>query len=96
MQHAHNTEFGYEPDVQSKQMTTIGIYFVTLTALFFGCVFGLFVYFRYETDMAIARKVVPNPVMQEGRSAAQGKLAPVPSAMQAITAEQAAHKGKTQ
>jgi CBS domain containing-hemolysin-like protein len=57
MSQTHDPNAGYEPDVQSSSMVTIGIYFVVLTTLFFGCLGALFMYFRWEADQELERKV---------------------------------------
>jgi hypothetical protein len=64
------TDKGYEEDVGSKDLVTVGIYFVVLTSMFFACLMGLFMYFRWEADNELNGKVLSERIdMRDARKA---------------------------
>lgn len=87
--HDDNQELGYEPDVKSSEMMTVGIYFVVLASLFFATVGGLFMYFRYEADQHIQAVVgeVQSPELQQRREADKESLKTIDAAMKAVATE---------
>jgi hypothetical protein len=73
--HAPSGDKGYEADVGSKELGTVGIYFVVLTSLFFAALVGLFMYFRYEADLELERKVAGVRIdIRESRKADDDKV----------------------
>jgi hypothetical protein len=65
-----STDKGYEEDVNSKDLVTVGIYFVVLTSMFFACLMGLFMYFRWEADNELNTKVLSERIdMRDARKA---------------------------
>lgn len=48
---------GYEADMTSGAPGVVGMYIVVLSAVFFATVGGIYMYFRYETDQELQRKV---------------------------------------
>lgn len=87
--HDENKELGYEPDVKSSDMVTVGIYFVVLASLFYITVGGLFMYFRYEADQHIERVVgrAATTELTERRAEDQKALGTIDEAMKATAAE---------
>ncbi len=80
---------GYEPDVKSSDMTTVGIYFVVLTGLFFMTVGGLYLYFRYEAQQKIDERIGSAPTVEidKNRAAAKAQLGNIEEAMKAVATE---------
>lgn len=80
---------GYEADIGSAEMTSMGIYFVVLATLFFSTLGGLFMYFRYETALAIDSRigVVESQELKAIRAEDQKKLGGIDAAMQAAASE---------
>ena len=87
--HDENKELGYEPDVKSSDMVTVGIYFVVLVTLFYVTVGGLFMYFRYEADQHIDKVVgkAPTAELAERRAEDQKALSTIDDGMKAVAAE---------
>jgi hypothetical protein len=82
-------EKGYEPDVKSSEMTTLGIYFVLLAGLFFTTLAGLYMYFRYEAAQHIEATIgaAPTVELDKARAAAKTSLSNIDDAMKAVAAE---------
>ncbi len=80
---------GYEPDVKSSDMTTVGLYFVVLTVLFFVTVGGLYLYFRYEAAAKIEERIgsAPTVELDKNRAAARTQLGNIDEAMKAVSTE---------
>jgi len=80
---------GYEADIGSAEMTSMGIYFVVLATLFFSTLGGLYMYFRYETALTIDARigVVESQELKAIRAEDQKNLAGIDAAMQAAAAE---------
>ena len=70
------SNLGYEPDIDDRGARTIIVYIVVVSTLFFSCLGGLFVYFRYEADREIARKVltVDSPALKALRQREAAEL----------------------
>ena len=80
---------GYESDIGSSEMTSMGIYFVVLSTLFFSTLGGLYMYFRYETALAIDARigVVESQELKAIRAADQQALGGIDAAMAAAASE---------
>jgi len=80
---------GYEADIGSAEMTSVGIYFVVLATLFFSTLGGLYMYFRYETALAIDSRigVVESQELKAIRAEDQKNLGGIDAAMQAAASE---------
>ena len=80
---------GYEADIGSAEMTSIGIYFVVLVTFFFTTIGGLFMYFRYEAALTINARigVVESQDLQAIRAADQAALGGIDKAMSAAASE---------
>ncbi len=80
---------GYEADIGSAEMTSVGIYFVVLATLFFTTLGGLYMYFRYETAMVIDARigVVESQELKAIRAEDQKNLGGIDAAMQAAATE---------
>lgn len=82
-------EKGYEPDVKSSEMTTVGIYFVVLVGLFYLTVAGLYLYFRYEAAAKVDERIgaAPTVELNKYRAEASAQLGNIDEAMKAIAGE---------
>lgn len=80
---------GYEADIGSAEMTSMGIYFVVLATLFFSTLGGLYMYFRYETALTIDARigVVESQELKAIRAEDQKNLGGIDAAMQAAASE---------
>lgn len=76
---------GYEPDVEGRGLLTLLVYIVVLAAMFFGTLGALFVYFRWETDQEIHRKVntYESPELKDLRSREDQQLQQLDQAIKA-------------
>ena len=80
---------GYEADIGSAEMTSVGIYFVVLATLFFSTLGGLYMYFRYEAALTIDARigVVESQELKALRAEDQKNLGGIEAAMQAAASE---------
>jgi hypothetical protein len=67
---------GFEPDIDDEGAGAILIYVVVISALFFASLGGLFIYFRWEADTEISRKVltVDSDALKELHAREQAQL----------------------
>ncbi len=84
----------YEKDVEGKGLVQLAVYGVVLTAAFFATCAALFVYFRWEADQEIARKIdlFESPELVELRKREAVELGGVDAAMKSV-AQQLAQPG---
>lgn len=87
--HASTGEKGYEADIASSEMTTVGLYGFVLAAIFFSTLGGLYMYFRFASAAAVDARigVVENQDLKAKRAADQKALGGIDAAMKSIAGE---------
>ena len=87
--HASTVEKGYEADIASSEMTTVGLYGLVLAVLFFSTLGGLFMYFRFASAAAVDSRigVVENQDLKAKRAADQKALGGIDAAMKSVAGE---------
>lgn len=87
--HASTGEKGYEADIESSEMTTVGLYGFLLAVIFFSTLGGLYMYFRFASAAAVDSRigVVENQDLKAKRAADQQALGGIDAAMKSIAGE---------
>jgi hypothetical protein len=87
--HASTGEKGYEADIASSEMTTVGLYGFVLAAVFFSTLGGLYMYFRHASAAAVDARigVVESQDLKAKRAADQKALGGIDAAMKTIAGE---------
>ena len=84
---------GYEADMTGATPGVVAAYIVVLSAVFFATLGGLYMYFRYEVDQELQRKVysVESPELKALRAKEEAALkGKIDAAMKKIATEGAA------
>lgn len=76
----------YEPDMGGNQPIILFTYIAVLTAAFFLSLGGLYMYFKWEAEAELERKVrsLESPALQELRGEEETRLKGIDSAMEAV------------
>ncbi len=87
----------YEPDMGGSQPMIIFTYIAVLSAAFFLSLGGLYMYFKWEAQTELDRKVrsLESPALQQLRSEEHARLEGIDKAMEAV-ASQYGKKGTEQ
>jgi hypothetical protein len=87
--HASTGEKGYEADIASSEMTTVGLYGFVLAVVFFSTLGGLYMYFRHASAAAVDARigVVENQDLKAKRAADQKALGGIDAAMKSVAGE---------
>lgn len=89
----------YEPDMGGNQPLIIFTYIAVLSTAFFFSLGGLYMYFKWEAEAEIDRKVrsLENPALQELRAEEDTRLQDIDNAMEAVAKQyQAAARNQGQ
>lgn len=76
----------YEPDMGGNQPLIIFTYIAVLTAAFFIALGGLYMYFKWEAEAELERKVrtLESPALQQLRTEEASRLQGINNAMQSV------------
>ncbi len=87
--HASTGEKGYEADIASSEMTTVGLYGLVLAVVFFSTLGGLYMYFRFASAAAVDARigVVESQDLNAKRAADQKALSGIDAAMKSVAGE---------